>query len=189
MTILVTGGAGFIGANYVLRRLNHSDERVVVVDALTYAGNLESLAKVQSHASYAFEKVDIRENDAVQALFESTKPDAVVHFAAESHVDRSILGPRVFTETNVLGTQILLDASRQHGVKRFVMVSTDEVYGSLGPTGAFTEDLAATAEQPLQRIEGRRRPACALVSTIRSGSTWSSPGAATTTGPFSSPKS
>ncbi len=139
MTILVTGGAGFIGANYVLRRLERSQERVVVVDALTYAGNLESLAELKDNPAFAFERIDIRDADAVKAVFESTKPDAVVHFAAESHVDRSILGPRVFTETNVLGTQVLLDAAREVGVKRFVMVSTDEVYGSLGPTGAFTE--------------------------------------------------
>ncbi len=148
MTILVTGGAGFIGANYVLRRLRQSDERVVMIDALTYAGNLESLVSVHDNPAYAFEKVDIRDADAVNATFESSKPDAVVHFAAESHVDRSILGPRVFTETNVLGTQILLDASRAHGVKRFVMVSTDEVYGSLGPTGAFTEQSPLQPSSP-----------------------------------------
>ena len=148
MTILVTGGAGFIGANYVLRRLARSDERVVVIDALTYAGNLESLASVRDNPGFTFEKVDIREAEAVQAVFESTKPDAVVHFAAESHVDRSILGPRVFTETNVLGTQVLLDVSRQTGVKRFVMVSTDEVYGSLGATGAFTEQSPLQPSSP-----------------------------------------
>ncbi|MEL7372357.1 MAG: dTDP-glucose 4,6-dehydratase [Myxococcota bacterium] len=148
MTILVTGGAGFIGANYVLRRLTQSDERVVMIDALTYAGNLESLAPVRNNSAFSFEKVDICSADAVQAVFEANKPDAVVHFAAESHVDRSILGPRVFTETNVLGTQVLLDAARTTGVKRFVMVSTDEVYGSLGATGAFTESSPLQPSSP-----------------------------------------
>ena len=148
MTILVTGGAGFIGANYVLRRLARSDERIVMIDALTYAGNLESLASVRDNPAFSFERVDIREADAVKAVFEKNKPDAVVHFAAESHVDRSILGPRVFTETNVLGTQVLLDAARESGTKRFVMVSTDEVYGSLGPTGAFTESSPLQPSSP-----------------------------------------
>ena len=148
MTIVVTGGAGFIGANYVLRRLTRSDERIVMLDALTYAGNLESLASVRDNPAFDFRKVDITDADAVMAVFEATKPDAVVHFAAESHVDRSILGPRVFTETNVLGTQVLLDASRASGVKRFVMVSTDEVYGSLGPTGAFTETSPLQPSSP-----------------------------------------
>ena len=148
MTILVTGGAGFIGANYVLNRLARSNERLVVVDALTYAGNLESLASVHDNPAFKFTKVDIRDSDAVSAVFEAERPDAVVHFAAESHVDRSILGPRVFTETNVLGTQVLLDASREAAVKRFVMVSTDEVYGSLGPTGAFTETSPLQPSSP-----------------------------------------
>ena len=148
MTILVTGGAGFIGANYVLRRLKRSDEQVVVLDALTYAGNLESLAGVTDSPAFKFEKVDITDTKAVTAVIEATKPDAVVHFAAESHVDRSILGPAVFTQTNVQGTQVLLDAARSLGVKRFVMVSTDEVYGSLGPTGAFTEQSPLQPSSP-----------------------------------------
>lgn len=148
MTILVTGGAGFIGANYVLSRLARSNESMIVVDALTYAGNLESLAPVENNESFHFVKADIREADEIGAIFEEHKPQAVVHFAAESHVDRSILGPRVFTETNVLGTQILLDASRAHGVERFVMVSTDEVYGSLGKTGLFTETSPLKPSSP-----------------------------------------
>lgn len=148
MTILVTGGAGFIGANYVLSRLARSNESLIVVDALTYAGNLESLAPVEDSESFHFVKADIREADEINAIFEEHKPQAVVHFAAESHVDRSILGPRVFTETNVLGTQILLDASRAHGVERFVMVSTDEVYGSLGKTGLFTETSPLKPSSP-----------------------------------------
>lgn len=148
MTILVTGGAGFIGGNYVLRRLARSDEQVVVIDSLTYAGNLESLAPVIDNPSLRFERVDIRDAEKVEPIVEETKPDAIVHFAAESHVDRSILGPRLFTETNVMGTQVMLDAAKKHGVERFVMVSTDEVYGSLGATGLFTEDSPIQPSSP-----------------------------------------
>jgi dTDP-glucose 4,6-dehydratase len=147
--ILVTGGAGFIGSNYVLGRLAaHPGERLVVVDALTYAGNLESLAPVLERPELAFHRVDIAEEDQLAPVFEAERPEVVVHFAAESHVDRSILGPRVFTRTNVLGTQVLLDLARKHGVKRFVMVSTDEVYGSLGPTGFFTETSPLQPSSP-----------------------------------------
>lgn len=148
MKILVTGGAGFIGANYVLRRLRTTDDQLTVVDALTYAGNLESLKSVESNPKLTFVRADITDADAMARVFESTKPEAVVHFAAESHVDRSILGPRVFTQTNVLGTQILLDQSKANGVGRFVMVSTDEVYGSLGPTGAFSETSPLDPSSP-----------------------------------------
>ena len=109
-TYLVTGGAGFIGSNYVLRRLEAAPgERMVVVDALTYAGNFESLASVAEHPSFKFERADIRDEAAIDAIMAREKPDYVVHFAAESHVDRSISGPRAFIETNVLGTQVLLD--------------------------------------------------------------------------------
>ena len=140
MKLLVTGGAGFIGANYVLKRLElHPEDSVAVLDALTYAGNLESLASLEAEPRFSFHRADICDADAVSAVMEATKPDVIVHFAAESHVDRSILGPRVFTQTNVLGTQVLLDAAREAKVQRFVMVSTDEVYGSLGETGKFTE--------------------------------------------------
>lgn len=147
---LVTGGAGFIGANYVLTRLDSDADidRMVVVDALTYAGNLESLDRVKDDARLHFVKADIGDTEAMMALFAEERPDYVVHFAAESHVDRSITGPRAFIETNVLGTQVLLDAARAHGVKRFVMVSTDEVYGSLGPTGYFTETSPIKPSSP-----------------------------------------
>lgn len=149
MKLLVTGGAGFIGANYVLERLEkHADDEVCMIDALTYAGNLESLASVEKDPRFSFHKVDIRESDPVMEVVTSVKPDVIVHFAAESHVDRSILGPRIFTETNVLGTQILLDAAREAKVSRFVMVSTDEVYGSLGPTGKFTETSPIQPSSP-----------------------------------------
>ncbi|MCK6549741.1 dTDP-glucose 4,6-dehydratase [Myxococcota bacterium] len=148
-TLLVTGGAGFIGASYVARRLGTSTaDRVVVFDALTYAGNLESLAPVERHPGYRFVRGDVRDASAVDAVMRAERPELVVHFAAESHVDRSILGPRVFTETNVLGTHVLLDAARAHGVRRVLHVSTDEVYGSLGPDGAFTETSPLSPSSP-----------------------------------------
>ena len=152
---LVTGGAGFIGANYVLRALgetaagaSEAPGRMVVVDALTYAGNLESLAPVQDDPRFRFVRADIKDAEAMSALLKEEAPDYVLHFAAESHVDRSISGPRAFIETNVLGTQVLLDAARASGVKRFVMVSTDEVYGSLGPDGYFTETSPIKPSSP-----------------------------------------
>ena len=149
MKLLVTGGAGFIGANYVLSRLaEYEDDSVAVLDALTYAGNLESLAPVRSEPRFSFHRVDIRDVKATGLVFDTIRPDYVVHFAAESHVDRSILGPRVFTETNVLGTQVLLDHARRTNVSRFLMVSTDEVYGSLGATGAFTEESSLLPSSP-----------------------------------------
>ncbi len=147
-TILVTGGAGFIGANYVHQRIAESSDRIVVLDALTYAGNLESLQLLEHAPRFRFVRGDITDAAAVEALFAEEKPEFVVHFAAESHVDRSILGPRVFTTTNVLGTQVLLDAARKSGVQRFVMVSTDEVYGSLGAEGYFTETSPLKPSSP-----------------------------------------
>lgn len=149
MKLLVTGGAGFIGANYVLARLaDHPGDVVAVIDALTYAGNLESLAPVKDNPRFSFHRVDIRDVEATGAVFDAVRPECVVHLAAESHVDRSILGPRVFAETNVLGTQVLLDHAVRTGVSRFVMVSTDEVYGSLGATGSFTEESPLCPSSP-----------------------------------------
>jgi len=145
VNILVTGGAGFIGANHVRWLLANSDDRVVNLDALTYAGNLENLAGCEENPRYRFVRGDVRDADLVRRLLAEEKIEAVVHFAAESHVDRSIEGPRVFLETNVLGTQVLLDAAREAGVARFVQVSTDEVYGSLGPG-----DPPFTEEHPLR---------------------------------------
>jgi dTDP-glucose 4,6-dehydratase len=147
-TILVTGGAGFIGANYVHQRVRNGSDRVVVLDALTYAGNLESLKSIEKQDRFRFVRGDITDAESVDAIFAEEKPEFVVHFAAESHVDRSILGPRVFTTTNVLGTQVLLDASRKSKVARFVMVSTDEVYGSLGAEGYFTETSPLNPSSP-----------------------------------------
>ena len=149
MTILITGGAGFIGSNFVLDWLKQSSETVVNLDALTYAGNLQNLASLQGHAGHVFVQGDIGDRAVVDALLEQHQPRAVLHFAAESHVDRSILGPGAFMKTNVEGTFNLLESVRQHWSKlgetdkasfRFHHVSTDEVYGSLEPDApAFTE--------------------------------------------------
>ena len=149
MTILVTGGAGFIGSNFVLDWLAQSSEPVVNLDALTYAGNLQNLAALQGHAGHVFVKGDICDRALLDSLMATHRPRAVVHFAAESHVDRSIHGPGAFMKTNVDGTFTLLEAVRQHWNTldgdakagfRFHHVSTDEVYGSLAPGApAFTE--------------------------------------------------
>jgi dTDP-glucose 4,6-dehydratase len=138
--ILVTGGAGFIGSNFVRYFLQaHPEARVVNFDKLTYAGNLENLADIASNPKYVFIKGDICDQSKVEETFRMYAIDTVVHFAAESHVDRSILGATVFIQTNVLGTQVLLDVAKEAGVERFLHVSTDEVYGSLEATGKFTE--------------------------------------------------
>jgi dTDP-glucose 4,6-dehydratase len=149
MTIIVTGGAGFIGSNFVLDWLAQCDERVVTLDALTYAGNLENLASLQGDARHVFVKGDIGDRALVDRLLAEHRPRALVHFAAESHVDRSIHGPGAFIKTNVEGSFTLLEAARAHwgalagdekAAFRFLHVSTDEVYGSLGPGDpAFTE--------------------------------------------------
>ena len=146
--VLVTGGAGFIGSNFVRLLLRQTDHEVVNLDALTYAGNLENLTDVENDPRYAFVRADITDRAEVEAAFQTHMPDLVVHFAAESHVDRSILGADAFVKTNVLGTQVLLDAARKAEVDKFVHVSTDEVYGSLGPTGAFTEDTPLQPNSP-----------------------------------------
>ena len=146
-SLLVTGGAGFIGSNFVRFYIErYPDARVTVLDKLTYAGNLENLSDIEGR--FSFVKADICDAEAVRAVMESHAVDAVVHFAAESHVDRSILGPMVFTQTNVLGTHVMLEESRRRGVGRFVHVSTDEVYGSLGPEGAFTESSPIDPTSP-----------------------------------------
>lgn len=144
-TILVTGGAGFIGSNF-LHFLIQADKdcKLINLDALTYAGNQDNLLSIQNNPRYEFVKGSIDDSIFINELFNKYSFDAVVHFAAESHVDRSITGPEAFVKTNVLGTQILLQAAKKHwegdfDKKRFIHVSTDEVYGSLGPTGYFTE--------------------------------------------------
>ncbi|EGG36342.1 dTDP-glucose 4,6-dehydratase [Paenibacillus sp. HGF5] len=144
MKIVVTGGAGFIGSNFIRYMLSqHPNDEFIIVDKLTYAGNSGNLSEVRTNSKYRFVKADIRDRAALEPLFKEGV-DAVVNFAAESHVDRSILQPELFVLTNVAGTQTLLDLSRQYGVGKFVQVSTDEVYGTLGATGLFTE------ESPLQ---------------------------------------
>lgn len=148
MKLLVTGGAGFIGSNFVIYMLQqHPEYQIVNVDTLTYAGNLENLKLVEGNPNYTFAKADITDVQAMDALF-SQGVDVVVNFAAESHVDRSILEPDVFVKTNVLGTQVLLDAAKKYSVTKFVQVSTDEVYGTLGATGLFTEETPLTPNSP-----------------------------------------
>ncbi|WP_160044157.1 dTDP-glucose 4,6-dehydratase [Paenibacillus sp. USDA918EY] len=148
MKLLVTGGAGFIGSNFVLYMLQqHPNYKIINVDSLTYAGNLENLKSIENHPNYTFSKTDITDAKAIDALFQQGI-DVVVNFAAESHVDRSILDPEVFVKTNVLGTQVLLDAAKKYGVTKFVQVSTDEVYGTLGETGLFTEETSLTPNSP-----------------------------------------
>jgi dTDP-glucose 4,6-dehydratase len=157
MTILVTGGAGFIGSNFVLDWLAGGGEPVVNVDKLTYAGNLANLAGVEADPRHRFVQADIADQAAVERLLAGHRPRAIVHFAAESHVDRSIHGPGEFVQTNVVGTFRLLEAARGHwqalatGEKeafRFLHVSTDEVYGSLGETGKFTETTPYAPNSP-----------------------------------------
>ncbi|MEK4430738.1 dTDP-glucose 4,6-dehydratase [Paenibacillus sp. FSL M7-0802] len=148
MKLLVTGGAGFIGSNFVLYMLKqHSDYEIVNIDALTYAGNLENLKSIENHPNHTFVKADITDAQAIDQLMQQGI-DVVVNFAAESHVDRSILEPEVFVKTNVLGTQVLLDAAKKYNVTKFVQVSTDEVYGSLGETGLFTEETPLQPNSP-----------------------------------------
>jgi dTDP-glucose 4,6-dehydratase len=149
MNVLVTGGCGFIGSNLVryLRR-ERPEWTILNLDKLTYAGNLESLADLEGDARHVFVRGDVGNRELVEHLLARHRIEAVLHLAAESHVDRSILGPEAFIQANVLGTQQLLEASRKHRVRRFLMVSTDEVYGSLGPTGAFTEHSPLQPSSP-----------------------------------------
>ncbi len=149
MNVLVTGGAGFIGSCYVrLCRRKRPGDVVVNLDALTYAGNLESLVDLKDDKGHVFVKGDIRDGALVQRLLAEHRIEAVVHFAAESHVDRSILSAEPFIDTNVVGTLRMLEAARAAGVRRFVQVSTDEVYGSLSATGAFEETTPITPRSP-----------------------------------------
>ena len=152
MNILVTGAAGFIGSNFVFHmRKAHPEHDIIALDSLTYAGNLETLAPVMEEDHFTFVRCDITDREGVRKVFEEHHPDVVVNFAAESHVDRSIEDPGVFLRTNILGTQVLMDACREFGIQRFHQVGTDEVYGDLPldrPDLFFTEDLPLQASSP-----------------------------------------
>lgn len=152
MKIIVTGGAGFIGGNFVYYQLkNHPEDKIICLDKLTYAGNLETLADAFKNPQFSFVKADIADRQAVYKLFDEQKPDIIVNFAAESHVDRSIEDPELFLRTNIIGTSILLDACRKFGIKRYHQVSTDEVYGDLPldrPDLFFTEQTNLHTSSP-----------------------------------------
>jgi len=152
MTIIVTGGAGFIGSNFIFHMLKaHPDYRIICLDKLTYAGNLSTLEPAMEKQKFLFVKADICDRKAVNELFELEKPDMVVNFAAESHVDRSIENPDIFLETNIKGTAVLMDACRKYGIKRYHQVSTDEVYGDLPldrPDLFFTEETPLHTSSP-----------------------------------------
>ena len=152
MKMIITGGAGFIGSNFIFyMRKQHPEYDLICIDKLTYAGNLGTLAPILHDPKFKFVKMDIADRKAVYQLFETEKPDVVVNFAAESHVDRSIENPAIFLETNVMGTQVLLDACRKYGIKRYHQVSTDEVYGDLPldrPDLFFTEQTPIHTSSP-----------------------------------------
>lgn len=147
MKIIVTGGAGFIGGNFIHHMTTkYPSYNIICLDALTYAGNIETLESVMDHPKFKFVKGDISDRDFIYQLFEEEKPDVIVNFAAESHVDRSIADPGIFLQTNILGTGILLDACKKYGIKRYHQVSTDEVYGDLP---LDRSDLFFTEETPI----------------------------------------
>ncbi|MGI8385412.1 dTDP-glucose 4,6-dehydratase [Robertmurraya sp. P23] len=149
MKLLVTGGAGFIGSNFVRYMVNKYPEYTIVnLDLLTYAGNLENLKDIESAPNYKFVRGDIADRDFVDGLFKEEKFDYVLNFAAESHVDRSITDPGIFVQTNIQGTLALLDAAKTYKVTKYLQVSTDEVYGTLGETGYFTEETPLAANSP-----------------------------------------
>jgi dTDP-glucose 4,6-dehydratase len=156
-TLLITGGAGFIGSNLVQHLLDHTGDRIVVVDKLTYAGSLLNLERALTHSRLTFVQADIADRSAMTQVFREARPDAVLNLAAETHVDRSIDGPRPFIDTNIIGTFVLLEASREllaslpadrQAAFRFLHVSTDEVYGTLGPSGSFSEETAYAPNSP-----------------------------------------
>lgn len=152
MNIVVTGGAGFIGSNFIYHMLEkYPDYRIICVDCLTYAGNMSTLKTALDNPAFKFLKINITDRQAVYSMFEEEKPDIVVNFAAESHVDRSIENPEIFLDTNIKGTAVLMDACRKYGIKRYHQVSTDEVYGDLPldrPDLFFTEDTPIHTSSP-----------------------------------------
>ena len=152
MNIVVTGGAGFIGSNFIYHMLEkYPDYRIICVDCLTYAGNMSTLKTALDNPAFKFLKINITDRQAVYSIFEEEKPDIIVNFAAESHVDRSIENPEIFLDTNIKGTAVLMDACRKYGIKRYHQVSTDEVYGDLPldrPDLFFTEDTPIHTSSP-----------------------------------------
>ncbi|MDE7315924.1 MAG: dTDP-glucose 4,6-dehydratase [Mucispirillum sp.] len=152
MKIIVTGGAGFIGGNFIHYMFNkYNDYKIICLDALTYAGNLETLEPVKNNPNFKFYKADIADRTAVYEIFEKEKPDVIVNFAAESHVDRSIDNPSIFLQTNIIGTGVLMDACKKYGITRYHQVSTDEVYGDLPldrPDLFFTETTPLHTSSP-----------------------------------------
>jgi dTDP-glucose 4,6-dehydratase len=149
MKLLVTGGAGFIGSNFVRYMVNkYPNYQIVNLDLLTYAGNLENLKDIENAPNYKFVRGDIADREFINGLFQEEKFDYVLNFAAESHVDRSITDPGIFVQTNIQGTLALLDAAKTFGVTKYLQVSTDEVYGTLGETGYFTEETPLAANSP-----------------------------------------
>lgn len=151
-TVLITGGAGFIGSNFVYHMLKeHPDDKIVCVDCLTYAGNMSTLAEAMKNERFVFYKTNICDRAGIYKIFETEHPDIVVNFAAESHVDRSIETPEIFLQTNILGTQVMMDACRKYGIGRYHQVSTDEVYGDLPldrPDLFFTENTPIRTSSP-----------------------------------------
>lgn len=152
MTLLVTGGAGFIGSNFIFYWMKHyPEDRVICVDKLTYAGNIAALQLMMDRPNFRFCHLDICDQDGIERLFEDERPDIVVNFAAESHVDRSIESPEIFLTTNIVGTSVLMDACRRYGIRRFHQISTDEVYGDLPldrPELLFTEETPLKTSSP-----------------------------------------
>lgn len=152
MKMIVTGGAGFIGSNFIFyERKAHPEDEIICLDKLTYAGNLKTLKDIMDAPNFKFVKLDICDREGVYRLFADEKPDVVVNFAAESHVDRSIENPEIFLETNIIGTSVLMDACRKYGIKRYHQVSTDEVYGDLPinrPDLFFTEETPLHTSSP-----------------------------------------
>ena len=151
-TIIVTGGAGFIGSNFVFHMLDkYNNYRIICLDKLTYAGNISTLSSVMDNPNFSFVKADICDRNIVYKIFEEEKPDIVVNFAAESHVDRSIEDPSIFIQTNIMGTAVMMDACRKYGIERYHQISTDEVYGDLPldrPDLFFTEETPICTSSP-----------------------------------------
>ena len=162
MNIVVTGGAGFIGSNFIYYMLkNRPIDKIICYDKLTYAGNLETLEPAQTNPNFVFVKGDIANRDEVDKLFNDHKPDIIVNFAAESHVDRSIEEPELFLKTNIIGTSILLDACKKYGIKRYHQVSTDEVYGDLPlDRPVFSSPKVQIFILPVHTLHQKHRPTC-----------------------------